>query len=488
MKNLILSCLLFLVTSACCEAQNSAKGFKVDGHINGFRDSTLILAHWYGSASFYPKDTAVVDAQGNFIFQGEKSLPQGLYLVIPPSKKDIGLHLILTDDQTFSVNTDLINIVKNMVVSGSTENELFYAYQQQLNKFSEEAKAIQVNEKSTRGTIDTTTAKQQLTTLGKRLKEYQGQFLTRNTNTFAAKLFRATTDPVIPETPTPPSGIERADSNWVFTYYKAHYWDGYDWSDERLMRTPVLQDKLNRYIKELTVQTVDSLVKESDWLVGKAKANKEVMSYVIWYITSQYERPKVLGTDGVFIHMAETYWLTGIYPVSDSTTLETIRERVAILKPLQIGKPFPVFMASDTLGRNINLQTLRADYTLVFFYAPHCGHCRDTAPKLKALADRYKDKGVQTVAIAVDDSEADWKKFIQEFKLSGFTHGYDLTHTMNFQRQYDVAMTPTIYVLDKDKKIIARQLPFEQVEDFILFYQRQHGGTSINESKTKNKS
>lgn len=471
MKQLVWIGWLWLVGSVAANAQ----GYKIEGHIKGMGDSTLMLAHWYGSGSFFPKDTALADASGHVVFEGSKPLPQGLYLIVPASKRDVGLHLIINQKQRFSFTTDLANIVKTMMVRQSEENQLFYAYQQQLNRFNEEAQAIRSTPKPTGSAQTDSLSRREIAALSQRVQAYQQQFQAQNAGSFAAKLFRATAEPVVP--PAPKNATGRTDSNWVFNYYKAHFWDGYDWNDERMLRTPVLQTKLNRYIKDLTVQRVDSLAKEADWLVGKTGSNPDVRSYIIWYITSQYERPKVLGTDGVFIHMVEKYWLTGVYSVSDTATLKTLRERVAVLKPLLVGKPFPFFTVADTLRHPLDLPNLKADYTVMFFYAPHCGHCRETTPKLKKLADQYSSKGVRVVAIAVDDSEADWRKFIREFNLSHFIHGYDFTHTLNFQRQYDVLMTPTFYVLDKRKQIIARQLPFEQLEDFIRFHQKQQAST-----------
>ena len=51
-------------------------------------------------------------------------------------------------------------------------------------------------------------------------------------------------------------------------------WDDFDFSDERFVRTPFLQSKIERYIKELTVQVPDSLIKEADFMVNKAIAGK----------------------------------------------------------------------------------------------------------------------------------------------------------------------------------------------------------------------
>ena len=267
----------------------------------------------------------------------------------------------------------------------------------------------------------------------------------------------------------------RPDSVWVFNYFKQHFWDNFDFSDERFVRTPFLQNKIERYIKELTVQTPDSLIKEADFLVNKAIAgkNKEVKYYTIYYITSQYEQPKVIGTEALFVHMFEKYYATGVMTVSDSSTLKAIGERVASIKPNLVGKVMATPVISDTLRRPIAFQTIKADYTVVFFYSPTCGHCRDYAPKLQKFVDAYKGKGIEVVAIAIDQSPEEWKKFIKEFKLGNAINGYDFTYRTDYRHQYDVFTTPTVNVLDKNKKILAHKLPAEQIEDFIQFNKRQ---------------
>jgi hypothetical protein len=85
---------------------------------------------------------------------------------------------------------------------------------------------------------------------------------------------------------------------------------------------------------------------------------------------------------------------------------------------------------------------------------------------------------VKVVAIAIEDNVDDWKKFIREFKLTGWTHGYDHKQQIDFRRQYDVATTPTIYVLDRNRAIIARALPIEQVADFLNFTRKQAAVTA----------
>lgn len=471
MKNRFLTTLAGFLCASVVWAQAPSDGFRITAHIGGVKDTTCVLAHFFGSTQYIPKDTARVDAAGNMVFEGKKALPQGLYMVVAPKNRYI--QLIIADDQQFSFETDTVNIIKDMKVTGSKENEIFYAYQQQLGKFSEEAQALNVQRKLRTDAVSVTLLNKQMADLQKQATDYRNQFIKDNDGTFATKLFKATTETDVP--PAPKAANGRPDSVWVFNYYKSHFWDNFDFSDERFVRTPIFQQKIERYIKELTVQNPDSLIKSADLVVSKAIAgkNNEVKYYAIYYITKDYEQPKIMGTDGLFVHMFEKYYATGVMTVSDSSTLKAIGERVATLKPNLVGKVLVSPVMSDTLRRPISFPAIKADYTVVFFYSPTCGHCRESAPKIQKFVDTYKGKGVEVVAIAIDQSPDDWKKFIREFKLGNAINGYDFSYRTDYRHQYDVWQTPTIYMLDKDKRIIARKLPVEQIEDFMLFHKRQ---------------
>ena len=457
-----------LVTAQTPTAQSTA-GHRIAGRIRGVADTTVVLAHYqYDATHYVPKDTARVDANGGFVFQGKKPLPGGLYLVVMPQGRYFDMMLT---EQQFSFETDTADLDGHMKMIGSVENAAFFDYKQQLKRTFEAMRKLDKEPKNAATT-------QQMSTLRAEASQYRTDFLVKNDKLFTTKILRASADPEIPAPPKAANG--RPDSLWQFNYYKNHFWDGFDFSDDRMLRTSMIQPKLDRYLKELTVQQVDSLTKAADFLVKKAGANKDVKSYVIWYITSQYERPKVLGTDGLFIHMIDKYWLTKELPGIDSATLKTVSERVAVLKPLQVGRLLPLPAVGDTLARPINLvaATQGAAYTVFFFYAPHCGHCREAVPKLKAFADSPEGKGIKVVAIAIEDNVDDWKKFIREFKITGWTNGYDHKQQIDFRRQYDVATTPTIYVLDKNRAIIARALPAEQVADFLNFTRKQAAATA----------
>jgi thiol-disulfide isomerase/thioredoxin len=296
------------------------------------------------------------------------------------------------------------------------------------------------------------------------------KFLAENKETFTAKLLKMSSDPEVPTAPKLANG--KADSLWVFNYYKAHYWDDYDFSDSRIMNTPFLEPRLDRYFKNLVVQVPDSLIKDADKLVAKTAVNKDIKSFVVFYITNQYENPKTVGTEALWVHMANKYYLSGDMGVSEDVK-KRIAEKVNTLKDLLVNKTFPALSLTDQNGKKVSVQAVDANYTVLFFYAPTCGHCKEASPKLKEFYEKNKEKGVKVIAVSIEHDMAEWKSFITTYHLDGLINGIDPLKTIDFNRKFDVATTPTIYVLDKSKKIIARKMPVEQLDDFLAYYRNK---------------
>lgn len=461
LKNYLI--LLFCISTAAT-AQN---GYRIEGQIKGVTGGDLILANYY-AAQIYAKDTAKADAEGRFVFTKKTPLLGGIYELVLPNRRTL-YRLLISDDQTFSFTADTTDVIGSVRIKGSKDNEIFYDFQQFMKSKEDEFQRLKA---------------QNVPDTDKRIKDVQDQrkafyenFMKQNEGTFTVKIMKAAAEPDLPPAPKLPNG--KTDSTWLFNYYKAHFWDNYDFADARMLQTPFLHQKLERYIKELTLQVEDSLIKEADYIVGKAIAGKQkdVISYTIFYITNQYEMPKVVGTDGVFVHMAEKYYLTGIMPVSDSSTIKAVSERVKTLKPLLINKVIPDLgvMSYRSPDRLEYIHGVKSDYQVVFFYSPTCGHCRESAPKLKAFHDKFKPQGVEVMTIATEGTEEEWKKFIKEFKLENLVNGFGtvVSRQVTYRTDYDVFSTPTIYILDKNKKIIARRIGVEDLEPFLNMYKKR---------------
>ena len=470
----ILSISLFIIFSNVSFGQTK-EGFSIKGKIKGIKDTTVFLAHYFGYNQQVIKDTAKVDSQGNFHFVGEKTLPEGLYLISLPKGKYMD---IVIGNQEFSFETDTTNLITKMKVTGSKENEIFFKFQQDMAAKFDEMKVLEMERKMTNSPLTAGKIKR----IQAEVTQFQKDWMKTTEGTFVNKLIRASQEPEIPPFGKPM--LTKADTTayyqYQFNYYKAHYWDNVDLTDDRLIRTPFLQKKLERYFDDLTVQSSDSIANETDKVLARAKG-RDVRRYVIYKIASTYENPKILGTDGAFVHIAENYYV-GEPALWDTSTVRKMKERVAVLKPLLVGKTLPDMFLTDTLGKEIVIPKIDADYTVLFIYDPDCGHCRESAPKLAKAYQGLKAKNVKVIAASIDRTTVKWKKFIQEFKLQELIHGIDIhknpqtgkeEYYTDFKNNFDVYATPVVYVLDKDKKIIAKRLPVEQLEDFIDFHRKQ---------------
>lgn len=264
----------------------------------------------------------------------------------------------------------------------------------------------------------------------------------------------------------------RSDSTFLFNMYKKKYFENIDFTDERMLRTPFIQSKVEKYFKDLVYQMTDSVNTDADKVLSLAKKNNEVYRYVLWMITNKYENTDIVGLDGVFIHLAKDYYLKDATWL-DSTQRAKFQERVNILEPIQTGKIMPNLILADSLGVEQNLLNVKSKYTIVYFYSPDCGHCKDHAPALVKYNEENKDKGITILNVMVDYDLEKMKKFVNTYKTGKMRNLWDSKGRYVFRNRYDIYSTPTSYILDSEKRILGKRIPIEEFNKFIEFHEKK---------------
>lgn len=485
-KSLFLTFIVLFGLSATAQ-----KAYKLSFNVKGVKDTSIYLANYYGSKQYYA-DTAEVDSKGNFVFKGDDLYPGGIYLVVMPDRSGYFEVIISGDETEFSMSCEKGNFIKSMKVKGSAQNKAFYEYQNFVTEKGMIAQSIQTKYEAQKDNKDSTAKfEAQLEEINNEVESFKTDFTKRNPDLFITKILLAGKDPVIPEE-RPPFKEEKDEKAWEFNYFKQHYFDNFDFTDDRLLRSPVFHRKLTYYMTKLVVQIPDSITKEADRLVAMTEGNKETFKYVVHWITNHYERSKVMGMDEVFVHMAEKYYLTGDVYWMDSTKIAKVEERAKALKPLLIGKVTPNIILPDTSGEKgtwYNLHQLPNDFTILYFWDPGCGHCKKATPKLREWYNENKEKyNVEVFAVCTELETKDWKKFIRDKKLNwinvsdtpeinknaaNYIPSKTTLNSLNFRSIYDIYSTPVIYVLDKNKEIIAKRLGVEQIGDFLERYKKE---------------
>lgn len=468
---------LLVALSSTAFAQKSGYELKFD--VSGCSEGTAILAYYYGDKQ-YIKDSTKIDATGSFVFAGEEELDQGIYItVMPPDNKYF--EVIIDGNQHFTMSTKYDAPIKSMKVSGSEENKRFYDYLNFLNAqkkksepFSKRAEELQKSDSTGfRKLPEFKELQEKMATVDEEVKDFKNKFIDDNPTALLTKVFLASKDPDIPEAPVLENG--KVDSTFNWRYFKNHYWDFVDFSDDRIIRTPVYHNKLKRFMTKTIVQVPDSIIKEASILVEKTRKSPELFKYTVFWITSHFETSKQMGMDAVFVHMAKNYYMTGQAFWADSTTVAKIGDRAKKLEYSLIGKVAPNLLMKDTSGVFQILHAIQKDYTIAYFWDPECGHCKKVTPKVKEFYDNFKEElDVEVYGVCTNpDEKESWIKYINENNLD-WINVDDPEQKTAYKYLYDIYSTPVIYLLDKDKKIIAKRIGPENLENFIRYHKKKN--------------
>ncbi len=443
--------------------ESTDQGFDITVEIDHFPDTVAYLGYHFGDQKFV-KDTSRVSKNSVLHFKGSEDLKPGIYFVYSPSV----YFEIIINEQKFSMKTDTTDLMKHMEISGSRENELFNKFQQFMAEKQQLSKEISDNINGldpNQHADQITKLKGQLADIGKEIEDFQKNIIDNNPGTFVAKLVLAMKKPQVPDPPRNEQG-EVSDKSFQFYYYKNHFFDHFDLSDPSLLRTPLYQPKVDEYTEKLTYQHPDSINKGVDYLLKAAGNNEETFRYMLVKLTNKYETSNIMGMERVFVYLAENYYLKGKAYWADSSLVAKFEKRVKELKPNLVGNIAPEMVLRDTLMRPIRLSSINSRFIVLYFYDPDCGHCKKATPQLRNSYERLKQKNVEVIAACTVTDIEKWKSYIRDNHLSCI-NAADPYLQSNFRTEYDIKSTPTIYVLNKDKEIIAKRIGVEQIEDFI---------------------
>ncbi|OSZ78603.1 hypothetical protein CAP35_10235 [Chitinophagaceae bacterium IBVUCB1] len=460
MKHTVFS-LLFLLLAIGTKA---ADGYKIRIKFSDYKDSMIYLAHYFGKPlpTIYKADSAKVDKNGIAVLSSKDTTLGGIYMILFEDKTRY-FEILLNNGDNFSINVSSRDITGTLQFAGSAENERFTKYMNFLGDFGKKNQALESELAKAKTKTDTVAVYEKGKKLGKELTNYRTDYTKQYPNTLLTKIFNALKVPEVPAgTHYMPDGT--VDSAFGYNYYKSHYWDGFDFTDDRLIHTPLYDTRLDEYFNKLVLPLPDSVEKEADILLAKTRGRKELFKYTLHWVTQWAQNSKVMGMDEVFVYMVENYHMKGDAYWMDNETLKKYVDRAQKVAPNVIGNIAPELSLVGLDGKDIKLSSVNSKYTLLIFWSPDCGHCQTEIPKIDSVYKAsLKDKGVKIFAVKVGDEDKLWKDFLEKHKLKDWIHVHNPNHTSNYKADYDVYGTPSVYLLDEKKIIRGKKLDHENV-------------------------
>jgi thiol-disulfide isomerase/thioredoxin len=462
--------LVFLLAFSTAITAQNKYGYDISVNIKGLGDSTVYLAYHFGDKQ-YVCDTLKLDRNGSGKFTGNQSLPQGIYMIVIPGNKYF--ELLMPEKQLFALSCSFTDYFKTLRFSGSDENTAFIEYQRNWVSMQEETGMLNTRYQANKQNKDSLKI---LTDMSARndvkMRDYLLSVVEQNKGTLLALVVKMIIPIEVPEIIVP-ENVHNPDSiKWIrsYLYNKDHFFDNVDFSDERILRTPILKSKLDTFFKNVVVQLSDSINREIDKLMPRCTDYK-VFQYVAVYLFNHFRESGIMGHDAVIVKLADDIYLSG---KADWTTREwrdNLKKEVDRIRPNLIGVKGHDLVMNTYNGVFVSLYDINKEFTILYFWEPDCGHCKEATPKLKAYYDKMKNQGVEVFAVCTQSDRAKWEKYIQENHLD-WINGWDPQRSTNYDYYYNVTATPGIYILDRNKKIIAKKLGVEDIGPFIENYKK----------------
>ncbi|NMD03744.1 MAG: DUF5106 domain-containing protein, partial [Bacteroidales bacterium] len=387
---------LLLVISAFSQSKNN---YSISLSVSGLRDSSIFLAYHFGDKQ-YITDTTILDARGNGVFSGKEKLSQGIYMIVLPGKKYF--ELLISDDQNFSVSCSYNDYFNTLKFTGSDENTAFVAYQKKWGSLQQRSssnlKRLQSN-KENQDSVRILNEKQRI--LEAEMKSYLRTISDENKNNLLGILVKSLIPIDIPEFKIE-AGTHNPDSvRWVkrYNYNKDHFFDNIDLKDERLIRTPILQARLDAFFSNVVIQSADSINREIDKIIKKCESNPKMFQFISVYLFNHFRESEIMGHDAVLVKIADDIYLSGKADWVTSDFKKDLQRQVELLRHNLIGMKAENLVMDSYKGIFVALYDIEKEFTILYFWEPNCGFCKEYTPKLRDYYLKARNEGVEVFAV-----------------------------------------------------------------------------------------
>ena len=436
---------ILLFTAVLLAGIAFGQNFHIRGTIPGMSNTDVYLLKDFANSQRMI-DTTKTDISGTFDFVMTPDRPVGMYRIMTPT------------GQMFNVIYNHENI--DFVASGMAANDMIQVKQSVENLIYYKYLHVKTNNELRINILrpvldyypqnDTfyTVIRNKVEKLQNQLSTVTYDLIKNNPGTLAAH-FIAMDEPVKFNLDIPSSEQDKE--------LKKTYFDHVDFNDTLLLRTHSFTAKLVGYLSLYQNQKMNkkemekAFVAPVDTILKKSLVNEKMYLFCLHYLVKGFED---FGFNNLLQHIALHQKLAD-FP-GNCLQKQALQKKLYLITELAIGKTAPDFTSRTLKGKHIQLSKVKAGHTLLVFWASWCPHCTAALPKLEKYYDPAHPEKLQIIAVSVDDSR---KPVEREIKKEGYQwiniaeqKGWDSP----IAEEYGISSTPTFFLLDKDKKIVAK--------------------------------
>ena len=416
----------------------------ISGTFSPAKDYSWLIAYRLKPGTqVYVADTAI--NEGKFSLKIPENAEPGTYrLVYAVPQEEFYFDLIYNGEEDMVLSFDMD---KGPTFTTSKENILFSIYFKEIQEVERGLIAFYSS-----GSSDS----DEFNKIIQNYMAMQHSFMERSENLRVQEFIRANR-PYIPPRYEPLEEYVKNRQN--------HYFDAIDFSNPVLQASDFLTDKVANYVftalplKQISQAETEKAIQENiKTATTKLEGLEDTYKFHIYYTVWAQAAASSFAETSDFVY---SNYLKTLF---DSTNNQKIKDEIEIHNRLRLGANAPEveWRASGSIKK---LSTLEgAENYILIFWSSTCSHCLKELPALHK--ELKKNENIKVVAVGLEEDELNWR--LASEKLSDFEHAIALGKwESNYAKLYDIHATPTYFILDSDKKIIAKPESDKGVVGFL---------------------
>ena len=509
----VITILTALLISFCSITVHAQQTHALKGTASDMAGMKVELLDFYGDEN-RPVSSTTIDKEGLFQFPFNEDSPVGMYRLkfkkgrnvdVIYNRKDIELSITKPN-----VQAGRYSLTDGIDVLSSCDNRLYYDFLRTLDlrrkrtALLNQLKLLYIPSKNkdkasgqdTTGVPESGTGsfhsqiEVELGNLHQGFEAYIQQLIDNNPVSYAAKIIKTMKTPVLTVEVSGESPRRFLSRDGLKEWQKEHFWNSVDLSDATLLHSPVIPSKVFEYISLYNDSRMSgeeqelAFIEAVDDVLFRAQADETVFSVVLDLVTRKFEKSEY---ELVLTYIAEHYILSdsgceNSEKVVSADRAGELRDKVEMIKKMAVGNMAPeidmpqqgIFDLKIAEGKvvpasssQMKLSNINAEYTLVLFWASWCPHCPSLLSAVKGIYGEYRDKGLEVLAISIDKERSAWQNAITNGQYRWINYSELSGWDGKAAKNYGVWSTPRMYILDREKRIVAKPATVKELRDAI---------------------
>jgi thiol-disulfide isomerase/thioredoxin len=419
-----------------------------------FRGQEIVFGYQYGN-DILRKSTARLDDNG-FTYIYNQSLHSGIYNIIFPDSTIVEFMY----DSAFpgNVKIEKKSTGERAIIDGSVVTREFDSYKEQLAEQTNKNKAAL--KKNLHPTFQNYHTDSLLLSFANKAPE-----------SLLESYLKVQLSIKIPDY-NPPAETNNKDSAiWVHNliYYSKHFFDNFDFTDSRLLNTPLYTNMTDYFLDIISPKDVSGLNQNIDNLMQRTAVNPVYQQFTAKYLLKKYARKRINPVfEAVYTHIVEKYYLKSGFNWISNDELYYLTKEYNRRKPSLIGEPAPNISMNGIENDTLTLYNLNHKLILIYFYNYDCPICEKVTPELRKLVSRYDYLDIGVYAVCIGENPELWKRYVAGNKISHWSNVCDNNRINDVALTYNLGYTPTLFLLDKQKTILDKNFTLDELSKTLF--------------------